>query len=177
MIAAGAEQPAYHAAGAPDGVLDSIDFLGVSTMRVALTQAQPFTIFHVAKNQAGDKVVFGGELGSFSSYTASGSGEAAYQAGNFIGSGISNLNAWSIVDAIFDHAGGASKLEVDGTVGTTTDPGSQSPTKLAIGNYWDGTNQMTGPVLEVGIVAGVVSAANLTRLKHYLSQRWTIDSL
>ncbi len=161
------------------GPSDALEFDGSQLVTaVAIAPGQPFTAWVVARNDVGDKVMLGGEIPSFGLYTASGSGQAAWQAGNFLGSTAVTLGLWAIHIGRFNHAvDGNSKLRVDGADADVDDPGAQSPAQVAVGDYANQDHGMTGFLAEAAIVAGAMSDADIARLEHYLSHKWTVDAL
>jgi hypothetical protein len=161
------------------GPKDAVQYAGTEALVVpaSIVLTQPFTIWHVARNDVGDKVVMGGTGGAWASYTASGSGQAAYQAGLFRGSTVVNLGLWSITIMRFASVAGTSKLRVDGTTAATDDPGTNAGTGVGIGDYASGGNQMTGFFAEAGVSIGAMSDADIAKLEHYLSLKWGVDAL
>lgn len=145
-------------------------FDGGDYLTASFTQAQPVTVIFVANSTTTDRVAVGGTgigIGVYTTATAWG-----YQAGNFVNGTVEGINNIEIVSAVFN--GASSKLVVNGSTSSTSNPGTNGFVALGVGAYSDSGNKLVGDICEVLVYNSALSDALRGQVQTALNTKWAV---
>jgi hypothetical protein len=136
--------------------------------KASFVVAQPLTLIMAISNTTEDRVSIGGG-GGIGVYRAG--AKWAYQAGNFL-QGTIAPSSFDIVSAVFD--GASSRLRVNGSVASTSNPGAAGFLALGVGAYSTGGNPAVGDIGEVFVFSSALSLAQYQAIEAYLNTKWAV---
>jgi hypothetical protein len=164
--------------------LDTVVFDGGDCLRTGSSSsiAQPHTVLIVARNSDLTAGAYGRGISGYSGLgyqlLLGGTTNPPDQAGGiFAGSGVVLSGSGSIVNnthhqITFTVNGASSVVRVDGSAGSTGNPGSEAFTLATIGARGDEGFYLTGQVAEVLVYSSALSSGDRDDVEAYLAGKW-----
>lgn len=134
----------------------------------------PTTIFVVGNNTSNGTDFFVNSLGNPLGVFTGTSNVKITDEGNILASGVSASNTPSVIVAVFDNASSSIAVRQN-TPQNTGLAGTGAATGLTLGGFSDGTANLTGPLVEVIVANGHLSAGTIARIcSGYLAPRYAL---